>query len=68
MEVRVDTYVEKLSGERTPINRAYLTLVALDEAMRPARVPGLILLTPEERAEWDAGLARKAQRALRMGR
>ena len=31
MEVRVDTYVEKLNGTRYPVNRAYLTLVAVDE-------------------------------------
>ena len=27
MEVKVDTYVEALSGERTPINHAYFTMV-----------------------------------------
>ena len=32
MEVRVDTYVENLQdGMRHPINRAYFTMVALDE-------------------------------------
>ena len=32
MEVRVDTYVEHLEdGMRHPINRAYFTMVALDE-------------------------------------
>ena len=31
MEVRVDTYVEKLNGTRYPVNRAYLTLVAVDD-------------------------------------
>ena len=33
MEVKVDTYVEALSGERTPINHAYFTMVALDAVM-----------------------------------
>ena len=32
MEVRVDTYVEHMEdGMRRPINRAYFTMVALDE-------------------------------------
>ena len=36
MEVRVDTYVEHLEdGMRHPINRAYFTMVALDENDRP---------------------------------
>ena len=34
MEIRVDTYVEDLTGIRKPINRAYFTVVALDETDR----------------------------------
>ena len=30
MEIRVDTYIEDLEGMRRPINRAYLTLVAMN--------------------------------------
>lgn len=65
MEVRVDTHVESLDGERNLVNRAYLVLVALDDDGRPAQVPGLILETDEDRAEWEAGERRKAQRASR---
>ena len=65
MEVRVDTYVERLSGERSLVNRAYLVLVALNEAGRPAPVPGLVLETDEERAEWEAGARRKRARGER---
>ena len=43
MEVRVDSYVEDLDGKRILINRAYFTMVALDENDRPARVPELCL-------------------------
>ena len=44
MEVRVDTYVEHLEdGMRHAINRAYFTMVALDENDKPKRVPRLIL-------------------------
>ena len=38
MEVRVDTYVEKLNGTRYPVNRAYLTLVAVDETGKPTSI------------------------------
>ena len=50
MEVRVDTYVEHLEdGMRHPINRAYFTMVALDENDKPKRVPRLILETEAEK-------------------
>lgn len=61
MVVRVDSYVESLSGSKTPINRAYLTLVALDENGKPTRVPALLIETPEQQREWDAVLARRQQ-------
>jgi len=65
MEVRVDTFVERLDGEKLQVNRAYLTLVALDWADRPAEVPRLLLSTDEERAEWEAGAERARERKRR---
>lgn len=65
MEVRVDTFVEKLNGEKTLINRAYLVLVALDENEKPVQVPGLILETDEEKKEWQAGIRRNKLRKQR---
>jgi acyl-CoA hydrolase len=65
MEVRVDTFVEKINGERTLINRAYLVLVALDENEKPVQVPKLILETEEEKAEWQAGIRRNELRKQR---
>jgi acyl-CoA hydrolase len=62
MEVRVDTYVEKLSGERVRINRAYLVMVAVDDEGRPVKVPGLIIGNEDERAEWEAALRRREER------
>ena len=53
MEVKVDTYVEALSGERTPINHAYFTMVALDKNDKPVRVPRLDLETEEEKEEYE---------------
>ena len=58
MEVRVDTFVEELSGTQSLINRAYLVLVALDENDRPTPVPPLICETLEERREWEAAKKR----------
>ena len=66
LEVRVDTYTENLNdGMRHPINRAYFTMVALDENDRPKRVPRLILETEAEEAEW---LAAEKRRQMRMKR
>ena len=66
MEVKVDTYVEHLDDEeRILINRAYFTMVALDENDRPTTVPRLILETDEERDEWENGQKRREMRQLR---
>ena len=45
MEVRVETFVESLEGERSLVNRAYLVMVALDDEENPVEVPGLLLET-----------------------
>lgn len=66
LEVRTDTYVEHLEdGTRHPINRAYFTMVALDENDRPKRVPRLIVETETEKAEWEAGEKRREMRMRR---
>ncbi len=62
MDVRVQSYVEKLDGSRQLINSAYLTLVALDENDKPTPVPALTLTTDEERTEWDAAKLRRDSR------
>lgn len=59
MEVRVDTYVEDPDGMRRPINRAYITMVAVDENQHPTPVPGLLLETEAQKAEWEGALKRK---------
>ncbi|MBE5786765.1 MAG: acyl-CoA thioesterase [Clostridiales bacterium] len=62
MEICVNVYVEELSGERELINQAHFIMVALDETERPARVPGLILETDQQRKEWDAAERRRQMR------
>lgn len=49
------------------INRAYLTLVGLDENDRPARLPRLILETDEDRREWERAEARRQLRKKQAG-
>lgn len=58
MEIRVDTYVEDLAGMRKVVNRAYLVMVAINENGHPTPVPGLIIETESETAEWEAGKRR----------
>lgn len=66
MEVRVDTYVESIEdGMRRPINRAYVTLVAVDKAGKPKKVPSLCIETESQRAEWEAAQKRKAMHMQR---
>ena len=64
LEVRVDTYVEKLDGERELTNQAYLVFVAPDEDDRPTAVPAFFPETEEEKEEFAAAeLRRKARLA-----
>ena len=65
MEVRVDTYVETLDGMRHVINRAYVVMVAIDEEGKAVPVPGLIVETESEKAEWEAGEKRDQLRKQR---
>ena len=65
LEVRVDTYIEKLSGERERTNQAYLVFVALDDQDRPTPVPTFVPETEEEQAEYAAAQER---RRLRLGK
>ncbi len=63
MEVRVDSYVEDIKGQRYPINRAYLTFVSLDDGGKPAPIKyGLNIVTESETAEWEMARKRIALR------
>ena len=68
MEVKVESYVEHIHGERELVNRAYITMVGLDDNDRPAKIPELILETPEEIAENEqAKIRRKLRSELKRG-
>lgn len=62
MEVKVDSCVEDLDRNRTLINRAYFTLVALDENDRPTRVPRLEIETDEQKEDWKNAEKRREMR------
>ncbi len=65
MEIRVDTYAEKLDGIRMMINRAYFVMVGTDEHQRPVEVPGLIIEGVTQQIEWEAGQKRAELRKIR---
>ncbi len=65
MEIRIDTYVERLDGSRHPVNRAFFVMVALDENDQPTTVPKLRITSMEEQAKWDAALRRLELRKQR---
>ena len=65
MEIRVDTYVEDLNGDRQMINRAYIDMVAIDSEGHPVEVPELLVETEEEKLEQQAAVRRKALRKQR---
>lgn len=66
MEVRIDSYAEKLDGTRRMINRAYFVMVATDENQRPIQVPGLIVEGINGEIEWEAAKKRQELRKQRQ--
>jgi len=62
MEVCVETYVEDPNGHREEINTAYLVLVAMDENDHPAKVPGLELVSENDKIIWAEAEERNRRR------
>ena len=65
LDVYKRQFVESLSGARKLVNTAYVVMVALDENEHPMEVPGLLVETDEEKAEWEAGVKRNDLRKHR---
>ena len=65
LEVRVDSYVERLDGSRERVNRAYVVFVALDEKDQPIEVPPFTPETDAEKREYAAALERRRIRLQR---
>lgn len=59
LEVRVDSFVERLDGTKELINRAYMVFVALNDEDKPIPVPKYTPETLEEQYEFSAALNRK---------
>ncbi len=64
MEVCVETFVEEAEdwGTSRLVNRAYLTMVALDHDRNPTEVPVLVAETETEKTDYAAGKKRREQR------
>jgi acyl-CoA hydrolase len=66
VETSVTVEAEKvLTGDVRRTNSAHLVFVALDRDGNPRAVPALLIETPDEQAEWDAAVLRRAQRMSR---
>ena len=65
LEVRVDSYVEQLDGQRKRVNRAYVVFVALDDDDQPAPVPPFVPETEAETREYAAAVERRRIRISR---
>ena len=65
LEVRIDSYVERLDSSRELINRAYAVFVALDDQDRPTHVPPFIPETDEEKEEYAHAEERRIIRKKR---
>lgn len=67
MEVRVDTYLEEKNGTRRSINRAYLSLVGLDDNGQPCQIPyGIRIETEAQKGDYEGALKRIALRKARQ--
>ena len=64
MEVCVETFVEEMSGECSLVNKAYLVFVAMKDG-KPSPVPGMLLVSDEERRENENGRRRQELRKQR---
>lgn len=66
MEVELRVEAENLlTGEVTHTSSAYFVYVALDDQVRPTRVPKLDLQTDDERQRFEEGRARQTARLAR---
>jgi acyl-CoA hydrolase len=64
MEIGIKVVAEEIRARSVRhVNSCFFTMVAVDEAGRPAPVPPLQPDTPDERRRWEAAKLRKALRA-----
>ncbi|HCR48275.1 MAG TPA: acyl-CoA thioesterase [Bacteroidetes bacterium] len=69
MEVEINVWAENpRTGRKTASNRAFYTMVAIDEELRPTIVPTLVPNSPEEQSRWEAAERRRQLRLVLAGR
>ena len=69
MEVWSDVWVEdQQTGEKIPCNSAIYTFVAVDQEMRPVKVPDAVPTTEEEQKRYDGALRRRQLRLILGGK
>lgn len=67
MEICVAVYAEDLmTGQVTHTNTCHVTMVSVDENMRPEPVPPFTPRTEEEKLRWQEAKARRDERLARM--
>ncbi len=64
VEVKIERELLK-KGKTLHVGSAYLTMVALDEKQKPAKVPRLVLKTKQEKLKSKQALARRKERLSR---
>jgi acyl-CoA hydrolase len=66
LEVQVEVFSEEIqTGEKRLTSKAYLTFVSLDKDGKPARVPPLLIETPEDEQRCHEAQTRRADRLKR---
>jgi len=69
MEVEINVWAENpRTGRKTASNRAFYTMVAIDEELRPTSIPTLSPSTPDEQNRWEAAERRRQLRLVLAGR
>lgn len=69
MEIELNVWAEDPRQEtRRKCNRAFYTFVAVDERVRPVRVPAVVPETEEEQERYEAAAKRRELRLLMSGR
>ena len=69
MEIEIEVWAENPQARtRTSTNRAFYTMVALDEDLRPTPIPAIEPANDAERAQYDAAERRRQLRLILAGR
>jgi len=69
MEIFLDVWIEdRASGERTKVNEAIYTFVAVDKAGAPVKIPQVVPETELEKERYEGALRRKQLSLVLSGR